>query len=55
LDVLLLGFEAEVNCGMEAGWKLYENLFWGMLSFLLTGMIELSEPKGFKGLDRYFL
>jgi hypothetical protein len=22
LDVLLLGFEAEVNCGMEAGWKL---------------------------------
>lgn len=51
----LLPFPGKINCGICAGWKLYENLFDCKLSFLLTGTIEFIEPTGFKGFERNFL
>lgn len=55
LVVLLLALDIGRYCGMDAGWKLYENLLGSMAYFLLTGIIEFKEPIGFNGFDRYFL
>ncbi len=53
--VLLLRRFWGSNWGIEAGWKLYENLLGGKDYFLLAGIMELSEPIGFNGLEPYFL
>ena len=53
--VLLLALDIGRYCGIEAGWKLYENLLAGKAYFLLTGIIEFKEPMGFSGLERYVL
>lgn len=55
LAVLLVGLGMGIYCWIDAGWKLYENLLGGSVSFLLTGIMELREPIGFKGFDKYFL
>jgi len=43
-DVLLVFLETGRQLGTIAGWKLYENLLGGRLSFLLAGIIEFIEP-----------